>query len=80
MSEIKLNDEDVTSQYLDCRGYTVNWKERTGPVGGVLLIIKEEIETKECGPKARGGLTTAFAPRAAGPRGDGSQEPTSSEA
>ena len=32
------------------------------------------------GPAARGGLTTAFAPRAAGLQGDGSQEPTSSEA
>ena len=45
--ETKLKDDEVTSQYPDCGGYRVYRKDRTGPGGGVLLMVKEEIETKE---------------------------------
>ena len=36
--ETKLDDQDITSQYLTCNGYRIYRKDRNGHAGGVLLI------------------------------------------
>ena len=38
--ETKLNEQDVTSHYLDCTGYRTYRKDRQGLGGGILLMIK----------------------------------------
>ena len=45
--ETKLDGQDITSQYLTCNGYRIYRKDRNGHGGGVLLMVKEELETRD---------------------------------
>ena len=45
--ETKMYAEDIMSQYLMCNGYREYRKDRQGIGGGVLLMVKDTLETNE---------------------------------
>lgn len=45
--ETKLNEQDVVSQYLDCKDYWMFRKDRNHCGGGVLIMVKKELEVAE---------------------------------